>query len=171
MASLSSARSNAFARAFVPSTRVVTLVAVALAAVCVVAAAGDADGELWWAPGFVLAPAVPAVWSALITLWRPDPFLRTILAALQRTLVVSLVAAALVACVNTVVVLLPPVAHRITTVMGPDGAHHYFATRDGSPWSITLLLGGTLSLGLALIAGTVVTVVVVMPWCAVRRRR
>lgn len=138
-----------------------------VAALGVVLTAGDGRGDNAWSwLCLVGAAAIPTAWCVLRPLWKPDPNLPTIFAALQRTVLVPALITPLVATVSTVVVLLPPVADLIVRSRRPDGWHYTFSVDDGHPVFVTLVLGGLANWIVAMLVGLALSVVVVIPWVA-----
>lgn len=159
------------ARVFPLSTQILTALAVVISVACLIIAAGDAEGDVWWSSGFMWAAAIPTAWSVLQPLWRPDPVVPVIFAAMQRTIVMPIIVAPIIAIVNSVVILLPPVDQLIRTSARPDGWHYYFPADDGLPLFHTLVLGGLAGMIISMLLGLALSVAVVLPWVAFRRPR
>ncbi len=153
-------------------TRILIAVGAIVAVVGVLAEAGDGRGARWWAGVLTIGAAcLPTAWAVLETLWRPDPALRTPLAALNRSLMVPLLAAPVIALVGAVVVLLPPVSATIAATRTASGWHYYFPADQGAPVYQVLFLGGLISLATAILLGAALTVLVVLPAVAFGRPR
>lgn len=156
---------------FTPLVVLTSVIGLAVTALGVVTAANDPEGESLLATfALVGGPAIATVYACLSLLWRPDPRLPTIVVSLLRVIVVPLVLAVPNAVVALVVVLMPPVADAITAGRSPrTGFHYYFSAEDGSPAWIALAYVGLGGLIVALLAGLVVSVFVVLPWLSFRR--
>jgi len=153
-------------------TRILIAVGAAVSAFGVVAEAGDGRGARWWAGVLTVGAAcLPTAWAVLETLWRPDPAMPAPMAALNRSLLVPLLAAPVIAVVDAVVVLLPPVSAAIAASRMASGWHYYFPAGQGAPPFQLLVLGGLINIVAAMLTGVALTVLVVLPAIAFRRPR
>lgn len=160
-----------FERLFPLSTQILIALAVVFSVACLIIATGDVNGDSWWSSGFMWAAAIPTAWAVLQPLWRPDPLIPAIFAALLRTIVIPVIVAPIIAIVNSVVILLPPVAQLIRNSARPDGWHYYFPADSGLPIFQTLVLGGLMGIIVAMLLGLALSVAVVLPWVAFLRPR
>lgn len=159
-----------FARMFDPVFIALIVLSCVTAAVGVYRAAGDAAGDAFFTmPLFVGGAALPTVWAVLRGLWHRDPEVPTINAALVRTVVAPLVSVWPAVLTGLVTVLLPPVSRLIVDSRSAVGWHYNFSVDDGSPAFVVAVLGGLLCVIAAMLAGLVLSVVVVLPFVAFRR--
>jgi hypothetical protein len=153
------------------STRLLVVLAAALTVAGVVVAAGDGRGDIWWAGLYLATGVIPTAWAVLQPLWRADGASSAIFVALQRCVLIPLIVGPILAVVSAVVVLLPPVAQRITDSRLADGWHYYFPADGGAPVYQALVLGGLAGIFIPMLVGLALSVVVVVPWVAFRRPR
>jgi len=141
-----------------------TILSAVLAVVGIYRAAGDGPGDLSFtlSLGFIGA-CLPTAWAVLRGLWNPDPVVPANMNALLRTLVVPFLTVWVPTLCATVTVLLPPVNHLIESERRPNGWHYTFATEDGAPWFVALVMFGLIALLFAMLGGLMLAVFVVLP--------
>lgn len=133
-------------------------------------AAGDPLGEHTWL--FLLAlgaPALPTVWAVLRTLWSKEP---NVGISIISTVVAGVLSSAVLAVVAMATVLMPSVSAAIVeSRIPPHGTHYFFGVDEGHPVVAALTYMGIMGSIIAILAGLVAVMLVVLPVTAMRGSR